>query len=220
MSAMAGERRPHRIAWIIGLLLIATGALFTGSGLWIKAKAQLAQVLIASAWAQNQADATTGRQASSQTIASARPWPWADTTPIARLHFDRDDASFIVLAGDSGATLAFGPGHHAASALAGEGGNMVVSAHRDTHFSLLRDARIGERISVERRDGRRVEYAVASLQVIDARDTGAVGPTDDERLTLVTCWPFDAITPGGPLRYVVTALPAPRASTPRISMGD
>jgi sortase (surface protein transpeptidase) len=25
------------------------------------------------------------------------------------------------------------------------------------------------------------------------------------RLTLVTCYPFDAIEPGGPLRYVVTA---------------
>jgi sortase A len=28
-------------------------------------------------------------------------------------------------------------------------------------------------------------------------------------LTLVTCYPFDAIVPGGPLRYAVTAVAAP-----------
>lgn len=28
----------------------------------------------------------------------------------------------------------------------------------------------------------------------------------DDRLTLITCYPFDAIVPGGPLRYVVTAI--------------
>ena len=33
-------------------------------------------------------------------------------------------------------------------------------------------------------------------------------PTGDrglDELTLVTCWPFDAVAPGGPLRYVVVA---------------
>ena len=26
-------------------------------------------------------------------------------------------------------------------------------------------------------------------------------------VALVTCWPFDAVTPGGPERYVVTGVP-------------
>ena len=30
-----------------------------------------------------------------------------------------------------------------------------------------------------------------------------------ERLLLVTCYPFDALVPGGPLRYVVVADPEP-----------
>ena len=30
--------------------------------------------------------------------------------------------------------------------------------------------------------------------------------SDAPMLTLVTCYPFDAVVPGGPLRYVVTAL--------------
>jgi sortase A len=33
-----------------------------------------------------------------------------------------------------------------------------------------------------------------------------VEASDAPMLTLVTCYPFDAIVPGGPLRYVVTAV--------------
>jgi len=44
-------------------------------------------------------------------------------------------------------------------------------------------------------------------------------------LTLVTCWPFDAIAPGGTLRYVVVAVadgvPAkPRAQRLTIAASD
>jgi len=30
-------------------------------------------------------------------------------------------------------------------------------------------------------------------------------PTERAMLTLITCYPFDAVVPGGPLRYVVRA---------------
>lgn len=183
-------RSRGRYTALLGLTLVLVGLYFAGSGAWIKAKAVLAQVLIEAAWAREQ---------------PAKPWAWADTTPIARIGFERTGARFIVLAGDSGATLAFGPGHHTASAMAGDGGNMVVSGHRDTHFALLRDTRRGERIVVERRDGRRISYAVDSMRVVDEHDASVVAPAAQEQLTLVTCWPFDAIVPGGPLRYVVTA---------------
>ena len=36
--------------------------------------------------------------------------------------------------------------------------------------------------------------------------------TADDRLTLVTCYPLDALVPGGPLRYVVRAVEARRYS--------
>jgi sortase A len=47
-------------------------------------------------------------------------------------------------------------------------------------------------------------YAVQTRSVLDERDTSLLevsGPV----LTLVTCYPFDAAVPGGPLRYVVQA---------------
>jgi sortase A len=51
---------------------------------------------------------------------------------------------------------------------------------------------------------------VQSFEVIDTRivhetQIGVLEPTTEPTLTLITCYPFDAIAPGGPLRYVVRA---------------
>jgi sortase A len=111
----------------------------------------------------------------------------------------------IVLAGGSGRTLAFGPGHLSASALPGEIGNMVIAGHRDTHFAFLRDVEPGTRVSVESFAGVTTEYEVIGRNVVDSRKGSLLLDTHDAVLTLVTCYPFDAVDPGGPLRYVVTA---------------
>jgi sortase A len=134
-----------------------------------------------------------------------RPWPWADTRPVARLLVPGRDVDTFVLAGASGRTLAFGPGHLEGTPRPGEPGNAVVSGHRDTHFSFLRHLARGDEIVVEGPDGRRRRYAVAATRVVDRRDVWVVADAGDTRLTLVTCYPFDAIRPGGPLRYVVIA---------------
>ena len=55
-------------------------------------------------------------------------------------------------------------------------------------------------------DGRRRRYRVAQSAVVDKRDLDPVRQGDGTRLTLVTCYPFDALRAGGPLRYVVTAV--------------
>jgi sortase A len=125
----------------------------------------------------------------------------------------------FVLAGASGRTMAFGPGHVDGTPLPGEPGNSVVSGHRDTHFAFLRRLRAGDPIVVERRDGRRLQYTVSETLVVDRRDAWVTQEAGDTRLTLVTCYPFDAIRPGGPLRYVVTArLEAGVAPLPRSSV--
>ena len=160
---------------------------------WIHLKAFAAQVLINAAWDRTQ-----------RGVADARPWPWADTTPVARMTF-HDWKTLVVLEGSSGRNLAFAPSHDAASVLPGEPGNSVISAHRDTHFRELEHTRVGDRVEVERADGRRFLFVVTDARVVDSRTTRIALGSDDTRLTLVTCYPFDAITPGGPLRFVVTA---------------
>jgi sortase A len=182
-----------RGAWAVAALL-ALGFWQLGQGAYIPAKAWLAQELMQRAWLRVGAGEDR-----------AAPWPWADTWPVARLSAKSHDVDLIVLAGGSGRTLAFGPGHLSASALPGEIGNMVIAGHRDTHFAFLRDVQPGTRVSVESFAGVTTEYEVIGRNVVDSRKGSLLLDTDDAVLTLVTCYPFDAVDPGGPLRYVVTA---------------
>jgi sortase A len=111
----------------------------------------------------------------------------------------------IVLEGSSGRNLAFGPTHDAASVLPGDAGNSVIAAHRDTHFKMLETLAPGDRLRIERVDGRVAFFAVTDIRIVDSRTTRIALDAEEPRLTLVTCYPFDAIRPGGPLRFVVTA---------------
>ena len=130
-----------------------------------------------------------------------RPWPWADTHAVARIAAPRLGVSQVVLAGDSGRTLAFGPGWAESSAAPGTRGTTVLSGHRDTHFEWLRHLRDGDRVVLETAQGLR-DYVVTATEVADSRRHRlATGP---DQLVLVTCWPFDATAPRGPLRYLVT----------------
>src|SRR5262249_55297512 len=94
--------------------------------------------------------------------------------------------------------------HDPASALPGDPGNSIIAGHRDTHFRFLQDLKLGDRLAVERTNGVRW-FVVTGTRVVDSRTTRIALRSDSPRLTLVTCYPFDAIEPGGPLRYVVTA---------------
>lgn len=186
-----GRRRAAAI-----LALAAAG--FVGRGLWIPAKAALAQVLLERSWSQTVAMRAAGRV--------HRPWPWADTWPVARLRAPRLGVHRVVLAGASGRTLAFAPGHVDGTAAPGGQGNTAIAGHRDTNFAFLRRLEKGDELIVERPDGREVHYRVAGARVVDRARSEVLAETADDRLTLVTCWPFDAVVPGGPERYVVTAL--------------
>ena len=189
----ARARRKRVLPWLVAFLAFA-GALQFGQGIYIHAKAQLAQVLLERAWQRTLAGET-----------AVRPWPWADTWPVARLVAPAQGADFLVLAGASGRTIAFGPGHVDGTPLPGAAGNSVIGGHRDTHLAFLRNVKRGETITVERADGIRTDYRVIELDVLDKRDTWVTKNEGPSRLTLITCWPFDALRAGGPQRYVVIA---------------
>ena len=174
--------------------LFALGFWQLGQGAYIPAKAWFAQELMQRAWLRM----TAGDD-------RAAPWPWADTWPVARLRAPAHDVELIVLSGGSGRTLAFGPGHLAASASPGTAGNTSIAGHRDTHFAFLRDVAVGERVDLETPAGAKHVYEVTGASIVDSRNGSLVLDTDGAYLTLVTCYPFDALDAGGPLRYVVTA---------------
>jgi sortase A len=81
----------------------------------------------------------------------------------------------------------------------------VLTGHRDTAFRFLRALATGDELRVVAPGGAERRYAVLETRVVDAGDTWVLHETPDDRLTLVTCYPFDALVPGGPLRYVVRA---------------
>ena len=174
-------------------MLMGLGVWQLGHGVWIYAKAELAQYLLRRAW-----------ERTLQGEIHAKPWPWADTWPLGRLQMPKYGVDLILLAGASGRTLAFGPGHASSSALPGKRGTMILSAHRDTHFRFLARMRKSDEVFVEGPENGRYRYRVTRTDIVDARKT-TIASSDENVLVLVTCYPFDTIIPGGPMRYIVTA---------------
>ncbi len=188
------RRRGRGVAVLVSVGL-AVGC--AAGSLYIEAKAVLAQALLERAWSRTAvAGGVRGHQ---------RPWPWADTWPVARLAVPRLGRHWIVLAGASGRTLAFGPGHLDGTALPGDSGHSVVAGHRDTQFAALAALRPGDLLTIETPERREVRYRVRTLEIVERGMGTALAPRSADTLTLVTCWPFDAVVPGGPGRYVVHA---------------
>ncbi len=190
---------PRHVVELAAVLALGIAAACFAEATWIRGKAYLAQLLIARAWEQAQAG-----------MRAPKPWPWADTTPIAKLELPLHGSSaepleLMVLDGASGRNLAFGPTHDPASVRPGVQGNSVIEGHRDTHFRALRQVRVGDRVRIQGLDRRWVSFAVVDVRVVDSRRFRIALDSAVPRLTLVTCYPFDAVVPGGPLRWVVTA---------------
>ena len=82
----------------------------------------------------------------------------------------------------------------------GRPGNTLISAHRDTHFRFQKDLEPGDEICVEGAGGTSRRYQVTSAAIVDRREARLPADDDRPRLTLVTCYPFDAVVPGGPKR--------------------
>jgi len=176
------------------VLLLILGFWQVGEGTWIHLKAELAQYLLERAWERRL-----------QGEAQAKPWPWADTWPLAKLQAPKYGVDLVVLAGASSRTLAFGPAHASATAMPGKPGTAVLSGHRDTHFRFLERLQLGDEIFVEVPREGTSRYQVVEITIVNARHARIEARTDRQALVLVTCYPFDAVVPGGPLRYVVTA---------------
>jgi len=184
---------PRSLATLM-VCLLAVGLWQVGEGSWIYAKARLAQLLLQRAWTRTLAGE-----------AQVRPWPWADTWPVARLTVPAKTIDLIVLNGAYGRTLAFGPGYAESSAWPGSTGTTIVTGHRDTHFRFLRRLQEGDEIFLQSSTGHVSRYRVKDRRISSERGGQISLHQRDPSLVLMTCYPFDSLISGGPLRYVVTA---------------
>ena len=179
---------------LFAILLLAAGAGLAGQGTYIHFKASLADWLISNSWAHRQ----TGHL-------PAKPWPWADTRVVARLRVARLGVRHFIMRDASGESLAFGPGSMLSERLPGTRGHSLVAGHRDTHFSFLADLQPGDLVEIDNYLGQIGRYEVRTARVINVEQQAWHIDPGSEALTLVTCWPLDALVPGGPERLLVEA---------------
>lgn len=188
----------YKYKWITLVLLL--GAYQFSSGIYIFAKAELAQRLIARAWHK-----------SLDFNEPVKPWPWADTYPMAELHIK--DRTWFVLAGASGRNLAFAPSHVSATPKPGQSGNSVIVGHRDTQFNSLKTLQKGDIIDISTRHTQQrfqiIQLRIAhesQVEYLQNDETINGVALDGVSLTLITCYPFDSILPDPTHRYVVRAI--------------
>jgi sortase A len=132
-----------------------------------------------------------------------QPWPTlpAPGEKIGELKFTSIDLNVPVVQGTHDNELKKGAGHMAGSALPGQGGNVLLSGHRDTVFRKLQHLKKGEQVTFTTPYGDFV-YETTDFEIVPANDRTVAVPTDYETLTLTTCYPFDFIG-DAPDRYVV-----------------
>ncbi|OCP09236.1 MULTISPECIES: class GN sortase [unclassified Ensifer] len=177
---------------IIALIALA-GLMLIGKGFYMKAKAEVSQVLLKRTF-----------EAQLHGNPDGRPWPWADFRTAAEITAPRLNRSAIVLEGASGEALAFGPAWLTTTPQPGEEGTSVIAAHRDTHFRWLKDVTPGDLLVLTRTDGRRFLFRAGEGRVARWDESGINASASGHHLALATCWPFDAIEQG-PMRYIVSA---------------
>jgi sortase A len=192
-------------------LVLFSGVSLTARAMYLHAKADLASVLIRRAWGKTVADGQPHR-----------PWPWADTHPIARLRIPRLGYDEVVLEGATPRTLAFGPARLFSGAGLGEPGNVELAGHRTSWFRPLEDLEARDEIQVQWFDPRRGKlrertYIVDDIRIVTPEEVTLLTPPSSDALTLITCYPFGH-SPRSPQRFVVLASPAGPSRLAEVSL--
>lgn len=136
--------------------------------------------------------------------AGSRVWPPAVTgSLIGRIEIPRLGLSVIVVEGVDRLILRRSVGHIPGTALPGQPGNVGISGHRDTFFRPLRNIRQDDIITLTTLLGE-YRYRVVSTKVVSPSDVAVLDPSENEILTLVTCYPFYFVG-RAPGRFIVRA---------------
>ncbi|MDY6948244.1 MAG: class D sortase [Pseudomonadota bacterium] len=130
----------------------------------------------------------------------------ADSMPQAVLRIGSIDLEVPVYAGVTESNLNRGAAWIDGTAPLGQHGNAGLAAHRDGYFRALRHINIGDRIEVQTLQ-RTTSYVVDQILIVEPKDVQVLAPDDQNRLTLVTCYPFYVVG-SAPQRFIVRALAA------------
>ncbi|MGB1140418.1 MAG: class D sortase [Halioglobus sp.] len=84
-----------------------------------------------------------------------------------------------------------------------EPGNIGISGHRDGYFRVLKDIAVGDTIVLQTLEGNK-RFRIDATHIVEIEDERLLRDTDDQTLTLVTCYPFYFVG-HAPQRFIVTA---------------
>ena len=186
---------------IINIVLLISGGFLCLHASWLPVKGWLSHQLISYSWHQT----IDFKQKN-------KPWPWADTYPIAELSFERLNKRVVVLNGGDPTTLAFSAGAIAPFNQTKSIKPFVVAGHRDGHFSFLNEVVMNDIISLTDQQGKSQLYQVEAVNIVDASTGELPVLADNSQLILITCYPFISASNIGSAtesdsneRYVITA---------------
>ena len=174
------------------MFLLLGGGYFSYQGLKIEIKARVAQILLHYAWHN-----------SLEKGEPVKPWPSFDGSPVLKLEIPKYNISQIVLSSTSGQSLAFGPGFHNETFLPHTNKTTAISSHRDSHGLYIKKLKKGDIIKIQDIDNTWYHYSVDDFTILNVNENNNLSNING--LLLITCYPFDAITSGTPLRFIVTA---------------
>lgn len=164
-----------RILSLLLTLSLIVGSLYLIQASLINAKAVIGQWLIENAW-----------QKTIITHQYQKPWPWADTYPVAKLHVPRLGKELYVLNGSSGHVLAFGPGMSTYLDEGDDQAAILIQAHRDTHFEFFPNLKVGDVLELEQTDGTR-HFVVEQRAQLQRPVIELSAPEEELVLILSTC---------------------------------
>ena len=116
-----------------------------------------------------------------------------------------------VYANDSDLHLDLGSGVIQGMDYPHEKGHIGIAGHRDGYFRALKDLTIGDQLLLHTMNGLKT-FVVEELKVIDPNEVDYLAATDEQRLTIVTCYPFYFVGEA-PQRYLVRAIPVNATET-------
>jgi len=120
------------------------------------------------------------------------PIPTPGLEQARRIQIPAIDVDSPIFQGDDWDQLKKGVGQHIGTALPGEPGNLVLSAHNDIYGEIFRHlnqlAPSDEIIvSTERQS---YTYIVRDIQIVEPTDVWVMAPTEHASTTLISCYPY------------------------------
>ena len=122
--------------------------------------------------------------------------------PIGKLNIPSVDIDCIILDEVNDRALSYGIAKVSNGArIYDYNSNIVIAGHRDSYFNNLKNINIGDKVYLEHIEGIS-KYLIENIKIVSPYEVENTNKKYKERITLITCYPFQFIG-DAPYRYIV-----------------